>query len=127
LNGPAWTWIRSFNSTRNGQAAWLALLDHYEGDAQRDRVKDVAYAAISQACYFGDRKSFSFETYVTIHQDAYGDLEQYGQVVSPDKHLRDLLQGIKDPKANAAKETILANNHMRNDFSVAVTHLTTSL
>ncbi len=127
LNGPAWTWIRSFNNARNGRAAWLALLDHYEGDAQRDRVKDAAYAAIAQARYFGDRKRFSFETYVTIHQDAYEDLEQYGQVISADKRVRDLLQGIKDPKANAAKETILANNHLRNDFTSAVTHLATSL
>jgi hypothetical protein len=127
LNGPAWTWIRSFNNARNGRAAWIALLDHYEGDAQRDRVKDAAYAAISQARYFGDRKKFSFETYVTIHQDAYEDLEQYGQLVSANKRVRDLLQGIKDPKANAAKETILANNHLRNDFASVVTHLATSL
>jgi len=90
-------------------------------------VKDAAYAAISQARYYGDRKRFSFETYVTIHQDAYEDLEQYGQIVSADKRVRDLLQGIKDPKANAAKETILANNHLRNDFTAAVTHLATSL
>jgi hypothetical protein len=127
LNGPAWTWIRSFNTSRNGRAAWRALLDHYEGDAQRDQVKDAAYTSIAQACYFGDKKRFSFETYVTIHQDAYKDLEQYGQVVSPDKRVRNLLQGIKDPKANAAKETILANNHLRNDFTAVVTHLATSL
>jgi hypothetical protein len=127
LNGPVWTWIRSYNSTRDGRAAWMALLDHYEGDAQRDRVKDAAYAAITQARYHGDRKRFSFETYITIHQDAYEDLEQYGQVVSADKRVRDLLQGIKDPKANAAKETILANNHLWNDFLAAVTHLATSL
>jgi len=68
LNGPAWTWIRSFNTMRNGRAAWLALLEHFEGDAQRDRVKDAAYAAISQAHYFGDKKRFSFKTYVTIQQ-----------------------------------------------------------
>jgi hypothetical protein len=35
LNGPAWTWICSFNTTRNGQVAWLALIEHFEGDAQR--------------------------------------------------------------------------------------------
>jgi len=127
LNGPAWTWIRSYNSTRNGRAAWLVLLEHYEGDAQRDRVKDAAYAAISQACYHEDKKRFSFESYITTHRDAYEDLEQYGQVVSADKRVRDLLQGIKDPRANAAKETILANNHLRNDFNAAVTHLATSL
>jgi hypothetical protein len=67
LNGPAWTWIRSFNTSRNGRAAWQALLDHYEGDAQKDWVKDAAYALIAQAFYFGDRKRFSFETYITIH------------------------------------------------------------
>jgi len=108
LNGPAWTWIQSFNSARNGRAAWLALITHYEGDAQKDRVKDAAYTAIAQAKYFGDRKKFSFETYVTVHQEAFEDLEQYGQHIPADKRVRDLLQGIKDPKANAAKETVLA-------------------
>ena len=47
----------------------------FVGDAERDRVKDAAYAAINQASYFGDKKQFSFETYVTIHQEAYEDLE----------------------------------------------------
>jgi uncharacterized phage-associated protein len=116
-----------FNSTRDGHAAWLALIEHYEGDAQRDRVKDAAYTAISQARYFGDRKKFSFETYVTIHQEAFEDLEQYGQQIPADKRVRDLLQGIKDPKANAAKETVLANATLRNDFLAAVSHLATSL
>lgn len=85
LNGPAWTWMRSFNRTRNGRAAWLALLTHFEGDAQRDRAKDAAYAAISNAKYYGEKKRFSFETYVTIHQEAYEDLEQYGEPISEDK------------------------------------------
>jgi hypothetical protein len=127
LNGPAWTWIHSYNASRNGWAAWLVLLEHYEGDAQRDRVKDAAYAAIAQAHYLGDRKHFSFESYVTMHQDAYEDLEQYGQFISADKRVRDLLQGIKDTRANEAKETILANNHLRNNFNAAIMHLATSL
>jgi len=93
LNGPAWTWMRAHNSTRNGRAGWLALVAHYEGDAQRDRVKDNAYAAIAAAKYHGERKKFSFETYVTIHQEAYADLIQYGEVISEEKRVRDLLQG----------------------------------
>jgi len=71
LNGPVWTWMRSFNATRNGRASWQALVNHFEGDAQKDRVKDHAYAAIAAAKYYGDHKKFSFETYVTIHQDSY--------------------------------------------------------
>jgi len=73
LNGPAWTWMRAFNTTRNGRASWQALINHFEGDAQRDRVKDHAYALISAAKYYDDCKKFTFETYVTIHQDAYAN------------------------------------------------------
>jgi len=54
LNGPVWTWMRSFNATRNGRASWQALMNHFEGDAQKDRVKDHAYAAIAAAKYYGD-------------------------------------------------------------------------
>jgi hypothetical protein len=129
LNGPAWTWMRAHNNTRNGRAAWLGLVAHFEGDAQRDRVKDQAYAAIAAARYHGERKKFSFETYVTIHQDAYADLVQYGEVVSEEKRVRDLLQGIKDnsPTANAAKGTVLATPNLRNDFNNTVAHLATTL
>jgi hypothetical protein len=87
LNGPAWTWMRSFNATHNGRGAWLALLAHFEGDAQKDRVKDNAYSAIAAAKYYGERKKFSFETYVTIHQEAFEDLEQYGEHVSEEKRV----------------------------------------
>jgi hypothetical protein len=81
-NGPAWTWMLAFNSTHNGRATWQSLVTHFEGDAQRDHVKDHAYAAIANAKYYGECKKFSFETYVTIH---YADLEQYGEVISEEK------------------------------------------
>jgi hypothetical protein len=70
---------------------------------------------------------FPFEAYVTIHQEAYEDLEQYGEHVSDEKRVRDLLQGIKDPTVNAAKEAILANPNLCSNFTYAVTHLATSL
>jgi hypothetical protein len=65
-----------------------------------------------------------FETYITIHQDAYADLEQYGEVISEEKHVRDLLTNIKDnsPAANAAKGTILATPALRTNFSNALAH-----
>lgn len=129
INGPAWTWMRAYNGTRSGRGAWMALITHFEGDAQRDRVKDQAYAAIAAARYHGEKKRFSFETYVTIHQDAYADLEQYGEVVSEEKRVRDLLTGIKDnaPATNAAKGTILATPNLRTSFANAVAHLATTL
>jgi hypothetical protein len=118
VNGPAWTWMRAYNNTRNGHQAWISLVNHFEGDAEWDRVKDHAYSSIAAAKDYGDRKKFSLETYVTIHQDAYADLEQYGEVVSQEKWVRDLLVGIKDnsPAANAAKGTILATPNLRTSL-----------
>jgi hypothetical protein len=129
LNGPAWTWMRSHNATRDGRAAWLPLVAHYKGDAQCDRVKDNAYAAIAAAKYHGERKKFSFETYVMIHQESYANLIQYEEVISEEKCVRDLLQGIKDNSAAAiaAKGTILATPTLRNNFSNTVAHLATTL
>jgi len=119
--------MRNFNSKRNGHAAWLALINHYEGDAQKDHVKDQAYTNILTPKYHGEKKKFIFETYVTILQEAYEDLEQYGEVISEEKHVRDLLTGIKDPTANAAKQAIFATPNLRSNFNNAVTHLATSL
>jgi hypothetical protein len=129
INGLAWTWMRAHNATRNGRLAWLALVDHFEGDAQRDHVKDAAYASIAAARYYGDKKKFTFETYVSIHQEAYADLEQYGEVISEEKRVRDLLTNIKDNSAaaNAAKGTILATPNLRTNFTNAVAHLATTL
>ncbi len=129
LNSPAWTWMRAHNATINGRAAWVALVAHFEGDAQRDQVKDHVYAAVAAARYYGERKKFAFETYVTIHQESYADLIQYGEIISEEKRVRDLLQGIKEnsPAANAAKGTVLATPNLRNNFNNAVAHLATTL
>jgi hypothetical protein len=126
VNGPAWTWMRSFNTTRNGRRAWLSLINHFEGDAQRDKVKDQAYAAIAAAKYYGEKKRFTFETYVSIHQDAYADVEQYGEIISEEKRERDLLINIKDTSAsaNAAKGTSLGRvqDVVRNVFFSVNSH-----
>jgi hypothetical protein len=129
INGPAWTWMHAHNSTRNGRQAWLSLVGHFEGDVQRDRVKDNAYASIVSTKYYGERKKFTFETYVTIHQDAYSDLEQHGEIILEEKHVRDLLANIKDtsPAASAAKGTILATPNLHSNFANAVAHLSTTL
>ena len=56
-------------------------------------------------------------------------MEQYGEIISEEKWVRDLLTNIKDnsPAANAAKGTILATPALRNNFSNAVAHLSTTL
>ena len=125
--GPAYPWMKQYSNTRNGRAAWLAMLAYYEGSAARDRVKESAYAAIANAKYHGEKKRFSFDTYVNIHQEAYQDLRQNDEVIPEDKRVRDLLTGIKDQSLNAAKQTIMAIQDLRSDFAAAVSHLMTTI
>ncbi len=33
INGPAYPWMKQFSTTRNGRAAWMALLAYYKGSA----------------------------------------------------------------------------------------------
>ncbi len=42
--------------------------------------------------------------------------------MSEEKCVQDLLQGIKDPTINVAKEAILPNQNLQTEFSNAVTH-----
>jgi hypothetical protein len=84
-------------------------------------------SSIATAKYHGEKKCFSFETYVTIHQEAFEDLEQYREHISEEKWVRDQLQGIKDPTINAAKEGTIANPNLQSNFNSAVTHSATSL
>jgi hypothetical protein len=37
-------------------------------------MKEAAYASIANAKYLGEKKKFSFDTYINIHQEAYQDL-----------------------------------------------------
>jgi len=127
INGPAYPWMKQFSSTRNGRAAWLAIIAYYEGSAARDRVKEAAYASIANAKYHGERKKFSFDTYVHIHQEAYQDLRQNDEIIPEDKRVRDFLSGIKDQSLTAAKQTIMALPDLRTDFAATVAHLATTI
>jgi hypothetical protein len=59
INNAAFTWIRSHNRTRNGLAAWKALLAHYEGTTEQNRIKEAAYATIRNSTYPGERRGWT--------------------------------------------------------------------
>jgi hypothetical protein len=127
LAGPAWPWMQQYDQSRKGHEAWKALMEHYEGSSVINRNKEAAYAALRHAKYHGECHNFSFESYVTMHQQARQDLKRYGEEVPESKKVRDLLQGIKDPNAAAAKLTVQATATMLEDFTQATNFLATAL
>mmetsp|Transcript_28951 Transcript_28951/g.41484 ORF Transcript_28951/g.41484 Transcript_28951/m.41484 type:complete len:289 (-) Transcript_28951:4068-4934(-) len=61
-NGPLWPFIQPFERTRNGRGAWLALVQYFEGDTMKARLKAAAYQAITRASYQGPRRNFEFSS-----------------------------------------------------------------
>jgi len=54
INSPAFTWIRPHDRSHNGRAAWKALLAHYDGTTDQNRIKEAAYATIQNRTYPGE-------------------------------------------------------------------------
>ena len=65
LKGPGWHWISHLDQSCDGQAAWLALRAHYEGDSFQNHQKEAAFASIASSQYQGEHHNFSFKTYIT--------------------------------------------------------------
>jgi len=96
-NGPLWPFIQAYETTRNGRAAWKALVTYYEGDSMCQRIKAAAYQLILKANYQGPRRNFDFGTYVTAHQWAHQDLTRYSESIPEFKKERDFLDRNMDP------------------------------
>ncbi len=107
LKGPGWGFIKTYNRCKDGRNAVLALC------CPR---KTSAYAAISNARYSGQKKTFPFARYVKIHQTAHIMLEELGEPVPETKKVTDFLAGITDPRLGNAKDTVIGNAAKLQNF-----------
>ncbi len=112
---------------RNGRAAWKALVEHYEGPTEQNKVIEAAYNTIRNATYQGERRNWTFESYYHAHQEAHYDLELYGEMVSENKKVTDFLRGISDPMCSVAKGIVLATPEYLNDFTKAALYIVSML
>ena len=53
-------WVQPFDRAQNGRAAWLALLEHYEGGDQKEKCMAAALSTITSLHYWNE-SVFSFE------------------------------------------------------------------
>ena len=118
LRGPAFAYISHLDRLQHGRAAIKALRAHYEGDSAMSQTKAQAYNTIKNASYSGEKRNWTFEMYVTLHQKSHQTLEEYGKPVPPPKQVQDLINGIDRSNAMmaAALATLLATNNLREDF-----------
>jgi hypothetical protein len=85
--------------TRNGRDAYMLLFDHFLGPNNVGNMDSEAETKLTSTLYNGEKKRFTWETYVRIHteQDSvFNGLKYYGYAGIDDySKVRHLLKGIK--------------------------------
>jgi len=121
--GLAWAWVSSFGRHENGNEAYHTLRTHYFGDSFTTRVVTKADATIEKLYWDGRAKNYSLETFFEQLNKAYTDLDENGEPITEAKKVRRLLQSIRDPRLEAAKNS---DTHKEN-FEASMSHLAHTL
>mmetsp|Transcript_680 Transcript_680/g.982 ORF Transcript_680/g.982 Transcript_680/m.982 type:complete len:243 (-) Transcript_680:729-1457(-) len=116
VNGPGWSFIKTYDRAKDGRNAILALKRQCEGTSAVQTRKSLAYAKISSARYNGQKRGFTFDTYVQIHQSAHNTLAELNEPVPETKKVTGFLAGINDPCLANSKDLVLADATKLNDF-----------
>ena len=121
--------IKPYARTKNGRAAWMAIMSSHAGDDKWDQVRKDKYNFLMNTKWNG--RAYSLEKFTGLHRSSFVMLEEAALHVPfqlPTQHSRVgyLLDNItsQDPDLRAALASIRANtNNMRNDFEMAVAFL----
>ena len=115
--------INRFEPTRNGRAAWRALIAHMESTSYMDNIKSAAMAKLAAAHYNGEKKNFGIVKYYQLHSEAHNDLSLAGEPLSDGMKITHFLQGLKEDTAmnfaiaSKAEPGIVTFEDFYNSFS----------
>jgi len=127
LKGPGRSYILPYDKTSDGRAAWLRLTAHFEGESYHNRNVEDAYATLDALHYEGERKGFTFEKFVEKHNEAYLELERYGEPALDTKKVHDFIRRINSPELTAAVQQVKANPVLLADFQQTVNFIALSV
>ena len=108
INSPGWAWIKSFDWTEDGRAAFKAWTDHYNGEGELSNRTAIAKARLEQV-HYKNECVLSFEKVSKILTKCFNTLEKdldqrYSDCQKVDKLLK-VIQ-CQDTKLIAAKSVI---------------------
>jgi hypothetical protein len=92
-------YIKPALRTRNGRDAYMLLFDHFLGPNNVGNKASEADTKLTSTLYNGEKKRFTWETYVRIHTEQHSvlnGLKYYGYAgIDDSSKVRHLLKGIK--------------------------------
>ena len=119
-----WTYVKPFQRSRDGRGAFQALHTHYLGANHVNNMASVAEAKLAQAKYYGEKRRYNFESYISTLNEQFqvlNNLKRYGYAgIDESSKVRRLNSGIKTEKLNAPKAQIMSNRALQDNFDDAV-------
>ena len=91
------------------------------------RLRSKADQTLETTYYDGTKRHFSFEKYAETLQRAFVDLQSTQEEVSEERKVHVLLNGILDPRLEAAKNQVIASEHLQSTFEIATNFLNWAL
>jgi hypothetical protein len=92
-------YIKPSLRTRNGRDAYMLLFDYFLGPNNVGNIASESETKLTSTLYNGDKKRFTWETYVRIHTEQHSvlnGLKDYGYAgIYDSSKVRHLLKGIK--------------------------------
>jgi hypothetical protein len=110
--------------TRNGRDAYMLLFDHFLGPNNVGNMTSAAETNLTVTLYNGEKKIFTWETYVLIRTEKHPvlhGLKDYGYAgIDDSSKVRHFLKGVNTNELDVCKTQVMASPSLRDDFPSTV-------
>jgi hypothetical protein len=117
-------YIKPALRTRNGRDAYMLLFDHFLDPNNVGNMAIEAETKLTSTLYNGEKKCFTWETYVRIHTEQHSvlnGLKYYGYAgIDDSSKVSHLLKGIKTTELDVCKAQLMASPSLRDNFAAIV-------
>ena len=124
-NTEAWPYFKVGKKNEDGRKGFKSVWDHYLGPNNVDHMAASAEKLLASSSYQGEKKSWNFEKFATMHMEQHNILEslvEHGYTgIDARSKVRFLNEGIKSTSLDAVKTRIMSDNALRGDFAQCVT------
>jgi hypothetical protein len=117
-------YIKPALRTRNARDAYMLLFDHSLGPNNVGSMASEAETKLTSTLYKGEKKRFTWETFVRIHTEqnsVLNGLKDYGYAgIDDSSKVRHLLKGIKTKELDFCKTQVMASPSLHDNFAATV-------
>lgn len=127
IDTPGYPWIEQFNDSENNRAAYMAWLDHYNGNAELGKCISLAKAKLC-SIFYKNECSLPFEMFTGILKQCFLTLSKNHDIaLSQCQQVDKLLEVIKMDDGELKASKVVIHAQYQNDFNGACAYFSSSV